>query len=114
VRLANLNGEPNMKSTGITTGILLLCLCVAPLTARAQVDPCPQREYGWTIATGAKGFDQARGVAIDADGNVYVGGMFEEKIDFDPGKDKHYHRAKEDYYDGFITSYDRNGFYRWS
>jgi len=96
--------------------IFTLFLVVLLITgARADAD-CPYREYGWTAAIGAEGFDQARGVAADDAGNVYVVGSFEEVVDFDPSKRKDKIKAKgrEGFPDIYLTTYSPEGLYRWT
>ncbi len=77
---------------------------------------CPYTEYGWTAAIGAEGFDQARGVGVGPDGAAYVIGSFEDTVDFDPSKRKDKFKAKgsSGYPDIYLTSYSREGSYRWT
>ena len=96
--------------------IFTLFLVVLLITGtRADAD-CPYREYGWTAAIGAEGFDQARGVAADDAGNVYVVGGFEQTVDFDPSKRKDKIKAKgrEGFPDIYLTTYSPEGLYRWT
>ncbi len=39
----------------------------------------------WARAMGGTGVDSANGVAVDASGNVYTAGSFQDTVDFDPG-----------------------------
>ena len=39
----------------------------------------------WSEAVGGTGADGASAVAVDPQGNIYVGGEFTGQVDFDPG-----------------------------
>ncbi len=39
----------------------------------------------WVLTWGGTGRDGSRNCALDADGNIYVSGLFEGTVDFDPG-----------------------------
>ena len=77
---------------------------------------CPYTEYGWTSAIGAEAFDQARGIAVDDDGAIYIVGSFEQIVDFDPSKRKDKLKAKgrDGHPDIYLTSYSGEGLYRWT
>jgi len=96
--------------------ILNVLFVVSLITGTRAVADCPHREYGWTAAIGAEGFDQARGVATDDAGNVYVVGGFEQTVDFDPSKRKDKIKAKgrEGFPDIYLTTYSPEGLYRWT
>lgn len=42
-------------------------------------------EYVWAVQLGGTGFDMARAVAVDSEGDVYVGGGFQSTLDFGGG-----------------------------
>ena len=39
----------------------------------------------WAKSVGSSGSDKGFNIVVDASGNVYVVGLFEETVDFDPG-----------------------------
>lgn len=41
--------------------------------------------FVWARAVGGPGYDEPQGVGVDGQGNVYVGGYFNDTVDFDPG-----------------------------
>ena len=67
--------------------------------------------YAWTKAVGgSSGWDWANSVAVDATGNVYVAGGFEETVDFDPGVSTDI-RTCAGLDDVFLSKYDAFGNY---
>ncbi|RJP34282.1 MAG: hypothetical protein C4547_11210 [Phycisphaerales bacterium] len=87
----------------------LVALGAADREAAAQ---CSRREYGWTIALGSEVFDQVRGLALDRRGSVFVGGSFQERMDFGPSQAKQKFRSKGAE-EGYIASYTAGGMYSW-
>ncbi len=43
-------------------------------------------ELEWVISFGGIMFDYATGIDVDSEGNVYVTGVYQETVDFDPGE----------------------------
>lgn len=74
---------------------------------------CQFPAYQWTRTVGGAGNELARGVHIDAVGDVYVVGSFEGTVDFDPtsGTDL---RTAQGGADAFLTKYTPNGGYAWT
>jgi len=77
---------------------------------------CPHREYAWTHTVGGKYFENAVGLAIDAQDNIYVAGLFEDRVDFNPfkGRANRDRRRSKGADDIYLTSYGPNGSYRWT
>ncbi len=67
---------------------------------------------GWARAWGGGGSDVPHGVAVDADGNIYVDGEFSLTTDFDPGPGEDLHTS-EIGYASFLCKYDPGGGYQW-
>lgn len=44
-------------------------------------------QHVWTRTFGGSGDDGGRGLALDADGNIFLAGKFEGSVDFDPGSE---------------------------
>jgi len=86
----------------------------APDRARAA-DGSPDRDrdlpavHSWSRRAGGLGEDIARGVAIDADGNVTITGSFAGSVDFGGGA-----LSSGGGWDIFVASYDSTGAHRWS
>jgi len=57
--------------------------------------------------------ESIRGVAIDADANVYAIGMFSGTIDLDPTEGLAQRRSVSGSRDAFVVSLDKRGEYRW-
>lgn len=69
--------------------------------------------YVWAKGMGGKGTDWARGVAVDASGNIYITGYFAETADFNPGPGIDTVRSAGGS-DVFLAKYDQNGNYLWA
>ena len=61
--------------------------------------------YQWTEAFGGTGHEWAGSVATDNSGNVYIGGSFQNTVDFDPGVGLD-NRTSAGSYDAFVSKYD--------
>jgi len=73
-------------------------------------------DYGsfvWSKTFGGIGPDQSRGIDTDNFGNVYVGGCFEQDVDFKPGNGEDI-KTSNGSADAYLTSYSPDGSYRWT
>lgn len=68
----------------------------------------------WAKSIGGSGADEGIGMAIDATGNVYLIGTFENTVDFDPGAGTYNLTASSFYHDGFLLKLDVNGDFVWA
>lgn len=73
----------------------------------------PESNYQWAIRMGGSAFDYGKGVAVDAQGNVYVVGYFVMKANFNPAGGDTLH-AGMGMQDIFVAKYDRDGNYLWA
>lgn len=69
--------------------------------------------YYWTKAWGGIGLDSVRGIEFDQDNNIYLGGYFQNTVDFNPTSNVDTH-ASQGGYDIFITKYTSEGEYLWT
>ena len=46
------------------------------------------QEFSWALSLGGEGFDDVDDFAVDASGNIYLTGDFDNIVDFDPGEGK--------------------------
>ncbi len=67
----------------------------------------------WVQAVGGKLDDDGKSIAVDAMGNVYTVGSFQNTIDFDPGPDTMTLSAVG-FYDIFIQKFDADGNFLWA
>jgi len=66
----------------------------------------------WFHDMGSDGYDEINGVAIDASGNVYVTGLYDGTMDFDPGINSAISTSTNNTNDPFIAIFSPNGTYR--
>ena len=66
----------------------------------------------WTKTFGGNQNDKVNALETDSNGNIYLGGEFEETVDFNPGGATT-SRTSTGGADGYILSLDSNGLYRW-
>lgn len=68
--------------------------------------------YIWAQSMGGVGVDEARGMAVDSTGNVYIGGHFNNTLDLDPsGQSANFISFGGQ--DIYTAKYDINGNYVW-
>jgi hypothetical protein len=69
--------------------------------------------YLWANVIGGSGNENATGISLDATGNVYMTGRFQNTVDFDPGVGvANLNSAGSD--DIFLAKYSTNGSYLWA
>lgn len=66
----------------------------------------------WAKSFGGTSWDDAKGLAVDASGNVFISGTFSETVDFDPGTGKKEIKSIG-FIDGFILKLDASGNFGW-
>ena len=66
----------------------------------------------WVKGFGDAQYDEAKTMAVDAMGNVYIAGYYYGIVDFDPGPGTSTLTTNTNY-NGFIAKYDANGNYLW-
>lgn len=67
----------------------------------------------WAFNLGNEEFDEGVELVLDADGNTYVTGSFQEKVDFDPGPAQYFLQSNG-YTDVFFAKYDSFGNLIWA
>jgi hypothetical protein len=93
----------------LTVTLWLLLLLMLPGSALLAQNPA----YGFALQLGDVGSDVSNSIAADANGNIYVTGVFNGTIDFDPGAGI-VSLTAVDTGDAFVASYDAAGNYIWA
>ncbi|MCX6646016.1 MAG: hypothetical protein NTY09_06635 [bacterium] len=65
----------------------------------------------WTATWGSNNYDYANGLGVDFAGNIYLGGTFGGKCDFDPGSAKF--EVTPIGYDAFLLKLNKNSGFQW-
>jgi hypothetical protein len=78
-----------------------------------QVRTVQVKESGWARTWGSADSDRSISTAVDANGNVYVLGLFQETVDFDPGPGVDEHTSVGDA-DFFLSKFDSTGNFKWA
>ena len=71
-------------------------------------------DFLWAGAIGSTSDDIARSIAVDADGNTYITGLFEGSVDFDPGEGTFILSTGIIDHDIFIQKLNSNGDFLWA
>ncbi len=86
-------------SSGWATDAFLICLSETG-------------DYLWGRSWGGASDDWGLAVDADKDGNIYVGGVFGDTVDFDPGEGVQ-EATSNGSYDVFISKFDPDGTFQW-
>ncbi len=71
--------------------------------------------FEWAHTWGGSDREQSLGAAADGSGNVYVTGVFEDTVDFDPDPgDEDLHTSGVDSSDVFLSKFDSSGNHEWA
>lgn len=73
----------------------------------------PSGELVWAIGLGGSGIEEGMAITTDLSGNVYITGMFQDTVDFDPGADT-FTLASLGEHDIFITKLTTLGEHVWT
>ncbi len=71
-------------------------------------------EFDWLKTFGASKRDNPRGIVVRPDDGLYVGGAFNEVVDFNPDGGGDLHDSAPASYHAFVTHYGSDGAYQWS
>ncbi len=74
----------------------------------------PEGELIWVKTIGAEREDGARVVKVSPVGEIYLGGLFQGRVDFDPEGSGDVQGSGTAGYRSFVTRYGPNGEYRWT
>ncbi len=69
--------------------------------------------FQWAQKFGGASYDKARGIAIDPNDNIYIGGQFKQTVDFDNSNAVH-ELTSIGLYDAFVLKLDPDGNYIWA
>ncbi len=94
-----------------TTGIITLTGGDFGVGAGLVNGPAP--DFGFALRAGGAGYEEAWGVATDADGNAYIVGSFEGTPDFDHGPGT-YNLTSTGSVDAFVAKYSSTGALVWA
>jgi Secretion system C-terminal sorting domain/Beta-propeller repeat len=67
----------------------------------------------WVISAGGTGTDDASGVTVDKNGNVYITGRFQNTVDFDPSPGI-FNLTSNGSWDAYTAKYDKDGNLKWA
>ncbi len=71
------------------------------------------QHLAWVNDIGGVGYDEARGLTVGPNGDVYLTGEFEDTVDFDPGPGS-YELASAGQTDAFLACYGNGGGIKWA
>ena len=69
--------------------------------------------YLWTKTFGGTANEYAQSITMDASGNIYIAGYFQDTVDFDPSSGIDIYTSNG-FYDAFVQKLDANGNYLWT
>ena len=70
--------------------------------------------FVWAKSVGGTGADRGYGIAVDASGNVYTSGAFQNTVDFDPSPGGTANRTSAGNSDIFVQKLDSDGNFVWA
>lgn len=92
--------------------VLISVQLLLSLTAFAQ--PCTTMSYGWTITFGGESDDAGRSLSVRDNGEIYLGGYFSDRVDFDSSPEKTDWHESNGQSDSFYLFCDLDGNHRWA
>ncbi|MFO0881206.1 MAG: SdrD B-like domain-containing protein [Gemmataceae bacterium] len=73
----------------------------------------PSGELLWAFRAGASNSDYVNALEVDAQGSLYIGGAFQDTVDFDPGPGT-FNLTSAGSWDGFLIKIDSTGSLVWA
>ncbi|HPA72932.1 MAG TPA: SBBP repeat-containing protein, partial [Spirochaetota bacterium] len=70
--------------------------------------------YGWTKRIGGSGYEYPRALTVDNNGNIYMGGNFQNTVNFSSDWGGTDSKSSNGGFDIFITKINANGTYGWT
>lgn len=81
---------------------------------KVEVKISPVRPGGWVQVWGDIHDETCNAAGVDKFGNIYVGGLYHNTVDFDPGSGVDEHTAYNNIEDAFLCKYKPNGDFIWA
>jgi hypothetical protein len=108
-----------VRSLVVRTIIFLVCTVAAAVGCASDSGPDPVPFVSWAASAGGAGRDAATGVAVDADGAVFVTGRFSDQATFGQGGPEATLLSAADVADGvdqdaFVARYSPDGALEWA
>lgn len=98
----------------MTHRIILALTLSLGLAAAALAQPCATMKYGWTHTFGAEQEEWGNSIAVGDGGEIYLGGFFDLRVDFNPSPKRADWHETNGLDDAFYTFYDGDGRQRWT
>jgi hypothetical protein len=98
--------NPSDSATFLRTAVGTFDLFVSKLNANG--------DFEWAWSTGGPGIDQATGITVDDQGDVYATGFFRGNIDFNPSTTETFLLNSQDTRAVFVTKLNSNGGLIWA
>ncbi|MEA3445858.1 MAG: T9SS type A sorting domain-containing protein [Bacteroidota bacterium] len=73
-----------------------------------------QGDFAWAVSFGCNYHDEGNSITVDASGDVYVTGTFDDSVDFDPGVGTYYLHSNGYGRDAFFLKLSSNGDLIWA
>jgi len=110
----DVGGDDTIDSDADASGATaMFTLAGNDLTLDAGFVNGPAPSFGFALRAGGAGYEEAWGVATDADGNAYIVGSFEGTPDFDHGPGT-YNLTSTGSVDAFVAKYSMTGALVWA
>ncbi|MBI4431415.1 MAG: SBBP repeat-containing protein, partial [Candidatus Omnitrophica bacterium] len=101
------------KNNAVASLVLITATILISFPTPTFAEQLP--EYAWANVIGATGHDQGTDVAVDSNGNVFITGLFQGLLDFDPTEGQDVHESNAPWLSAiFVTKFNADGSYSWT
>ncbi|MCX6291693.1 MAG: PKD domain-containing protein [Bacteroidetes bacterium] len=97
------------KNLLIPFSFLILCFCMHPGMVFSQAPA-----FDWAKRIGGTSNDNGNAIALDVSGNLYITGLFQGTVDFDPDSTGTYFLTSGGSFSVFISKFDSLGHFIWT